>query len=78
VWVLPRPGGYPTHLGLAVSARWGGAVTRNRIRRRLRALVRSLPIPADIVLSASAAATHLSFQELGVHLDRAMTAAGVR
>jgi ribonuclease P protein component len=76
VWVLPRPEGYPTHLGLAVSARWGGAVSRNRMRRRLRALVRPMAIPADVVVSANATAAELSFQELGGRLERALIAAG--
>jgi ribonuclease P protein component len=77
VWILPRAKGYPTHLGLAVSARAGGAVGRNRLRRRLRALVREASIPADVVISAGREAMELSFQELGSRLNRALATAGV-
>jgi ribonuclease P protein component len=76
VWVLPRNEGYPTHLGLAVSARAGGAIRRNRLRRRVRALVREASIPADVVVSAGSDAMELSFQELGVSLNGALAAAG--
>jgi ribonuclease P protein component len=76
VWVLPRDEDYPTHLGLAVSARAGGAASRNRLRRRVRALVREASIPADVVVSAGREAMELSFQELGVSLNRALATAG--
>jgi ribonuclease P protein component len=76
VWILPHHEGYPTHLGLAVNARAGGAVSRNRVRRRVRALVREANIPADIVVSAGRGAMELSFQELGVRLKRALATAG--
>jgi ribonuclease P protein component len=76
VWVLPRGEGYPTHLGLAVSARAAGAVSRNRLRRRVRALAREASIPADVVVSAGREAMVLSFQELGVCLNRALASAG--
>lgn len=37
LWVFTRPNGLPHHrLGLAVSARLGGAVLRNRLKRLIR------------------------------------------
>ncbi len=52
--------------GFAVSRRVGGAVVRNRVRRRLRALVREIP-PCDgfdVLVSAQPAITVASFDEL--------------
>ena len=43
----------------------GPAVVRNRLRRRLRAVVRELALePGDHLISASPAATELSFDQL--------------
>jgi len=51
---------------LAVPSRVGGAVVRNRIKRRLRAsFVRaSLPAGLDVVVRARAEAATMDFQEL--------------
>ena len=56
----------PARLGLAVPARVGGAVTRNRIKRRLRASFTSAQLPpgVDVVVRASREAATLDFQEL--------------
>lgn len=59
----------------AVGRRAGGAVVRNRIRRRLRAAVAALPTPlapgAYLVAGGREAAT-CSFAELVGHLERAV------
>ncbi|MXZ47319.1 MAG: ribonuclease P protein component [Chloroflexi bacterium] len=52
--------------GFAVSRRVGGAVVRNRVRRRLRALVRALP-PCDgfdVLVAAHPAITEASFDDV--------------
>lgn len=69
----PDPDG-PARLGLAVPARVGGAVTRNRIKRRLRASFQAAELPPgiDVVVRANRAASTLDFQEL------AETFAGVK
>lgn len=52
--------------GFVTSRRLGTAVVRNRVRRRLREAVRSLPLWAgwDMVISAKAAAAGADFHEL--------------
>ena len=55
VWA--RPNGLPHHrLGLAISRRVGGAVVRNRIKRRLRECFRMIPpepaVGYDLVIGA--------------------------
>lgn len=52
--------------GFAVSRRVGGAVVRNRVRRRLRALVRELPPYGgfDVLVSAHPQIAGASFAEM--------------
>jgi ribonuclease P protein component len=52
--------------GFVTSKRLGGAVVRNRVRRRLREVVRALPLRPgwDIVFSAKVPAAAATFQEL--------------
>ena len=52
--------------GFVTSKRLGKAVVRNRVRRRLREIVRSLPLQAgwDVVISAKAKSAQANFQEL--------------
>ncbi len=61
----------PNHLdhnrhGFVTSKRLGGAVVRNRVRRRLREAVRTLSLRPgwDLVFSAKVAAVGAPFQEL--------------
>ena len=55
----------PTRVGFSVSKRIGNAVVRNRVKRRLRELVRQMHIPDgwDIVFIARAPLAHATFQE---------------
>ena len=63
-------------VGLTVSSKVGGAVTRNRIKRRLREAVRlelaGLP-PVDLVIVARASACTASVEELRGWLRGAAT-----
>ncbi len=66
-------------LGLSVSRRVGGAVDRNRVKRRLRHLVRSrlaaLPEGTDLVVRTQPGAADRSASELADDLDAALAAA---
>jgi ribonuclease P protein component len=78
VWVLPQPEATAVRLGLAVGTHAGGAVDRNRIRRRVRALVRGFNLdPCSLVVRADGGAVRLPFQELERHLSAALRRAGM-
>jgi ribonuclease P protein component len=63
----------PARVGFVVSRAVGSAVTRNRVKRRLRALMRgylqSLPGGSLLVVRANAAAAHASQTDLAADLD---------
>ena len=63
----------PARVGFVVSRAVGSAVTRNRVKRRLRAIVRgylqSLPGGSLLVVRANAAAAHASHPGLAADLD---------
>jgi ribonuclease P protein component len=65
--------------GFVVSKAVGNAVVRNKVRRRLRHLVRprlaELPAGARLVVRALPAAAAASFERLGTDLDAALAAA---
>lgn len=71
-----RPGipGAVARVGLTVSSKVGGAVVRNRVRRRLREAVRlelsTLP-PVDLVIVARASSTRASVADFRSWLRRA-------
>ncbi len=70
-----------TRLALTVSGRLGKAVVRNRLRRRLRELVR-LTLPAvpdswDLLLIAHREATTASFWDLQADIHRLWRRAGI-
>lgn len=64
--------------GFVTSKRVGGAVVRNRIRRRLREIVRELPLADgyDVVLSAKRAAADADFISLSSAVERLVGRAG--
>jgi len=65
--------------GFVVSKAVGNAVVRNKVRRRLRHLVRpqldALPAGATLVVRALPPAASASFDKLGADLDAALAAA---
>jgi ribonuclease P protein component len=64
----------PPRVGFVVSKSVGGAVVRNRVKRRLRALMAArlvrVPQGYDVVVRANPAAANVSYAELGADLDR--------
>ena len=60
-----------TRYAFAISKRVGKAVTRNRVRRRLREILRALPVREsfDIVLTVRPEAATATFQELKTELE---------
>ena len=65
--------GQPPRVGFVVSKAVGGAVVRNRTKRRLRALmaarVDSLPTGVDMVIRANPVAAQANSSSLGAELD---------
>jgi len=76
----PEPCGY----GMAVSARVGGAVVRNRVKRRLRVILRRLFVaqPAlhrmQVMIQAAPAAARAPQQTLNDELDRLLASHPLR
>lgn len=76
-----RAGGLspPARAGFVVPRTVGGAVVRNRVRRRLRHLMRErmaeLPAGATLVVRAMPGAGDASYAQLGLDLDAALAAA---
>ncbi len=70
----PTRGDGPPRVGFVVSKSVGGAVVRNRTKRRLRHLmaarVNDLPLGADLVVRANPAAALASSSQLATELDR--------
>lgn len=66
----------PPRVGFVVSKSVGPAVTRNRVRRRLRHLMRErvpgLAPDSLVVVRAQPASARASYGELGAELDRCL------
>jgi ribonuclease P protein component len=79
--VVPGTGGH-TSVGFVVSKAVGSAVDRNRVKRRLRHLMRErldrLPDGSRVVVRALPAASRTSSSTLAEHLDAALRRAGAR
>jgi len=77
----PGTGG-PTSVGFVVSKAVGSAVERNRVKRRLRHLMRDrvgvLPSGSRVVVRALPASRATASATLAEHLDAALARAGAR
>jgi ribonuclease P protein component len=68
-----------TRVGFSVSKKLGKAVKRNKVKRRLREIVRRerLVTGVDIVVAARMAATKAEFQQLSAEVHEALNRLGV-
>jgi len=83
-WLPPAAGSAPEppRVAFAISRAAGNAVTRNRIRRRLRAALRARLVAGTLpsgayLFAAGGSLARTSWSELVSTLDRALAAAGV-
>ena len=69
----------PTRFGFSVSKRLGNAVVRNRVKRRLKEIVRQERVAGnwDIVLSARPPAAQASYRELRRAVEALLSRAGL-
>jgi ribonuclease P protein component len=76
-----RNGLEPTRFGISTGRRIGGAVERNRVRRRLRTLLRGLDDRIvggwDVLIVARPPAASATQAEMGTALERLMMGAGL-
>ncbi|MGH9264247.1 MAG: ribonuclease P protein component [Acidimicrobiales bacterium] len=75
-WLAGDPA-EPPRVAYAIGRRAGGAVVRNRIRRRLRAITREVGAqlrPGAYLFGASAAAASLSYGDLRASVCQALRA----
>jgi ribonuclease P protein component len=79
--LLVEPDPHPPRVGVVVTRAVGTAVTRNRVRRRLRHLMASrlarLPAGALLVVRACPPAAAASYDDLAADLDAALRRLGV-
>jgi ribonuclease P protein component len=77
VFYLPRLEGKGVRIGLTAGRALGGAVERNRIRRRLREAVRLRPktaaLAADVVINAKKSLLTIEFGELLREVEQAFS-----
>jgi ribonuclease P protein component len=71
--------GNPPRVAFAIGTRVGGAVTRNRLRRQLRAIVADLaPRSGAYLVALRPEAADCDAADLRLHVDRALTGLGAR
>jgi ribonuclease P protein component len=80
-YAVRSPGSRQSRLGVTVSRRVGGAVVRNRIKRRVRELFRrelraALPASTDLVVIARSGAGNIDYNSLRAELLTAARAVG--
>lgn len=78
-WSAPLDPSTPPRVAFAIGRRVGGAVVRNRLRRRLRAVLSATPPPpGDYLIGVAPEGAALTFSQLEGHVRQAMTALAPR
>lgn len=81
-WMVGDPASSgPPRVAYAIGRKAGGAVVRNRVRRRLRAIVREVAAeldPGSYLIGAGAAAATLPYRELRATVIEALRSAPAR
>ncbi|MEP1125975.1 MAG: ribonuclease P protein component [Ilumatobacter sp.] len=68
---LSDPSANPPQVAFAISRAVGNAVVRNRLRRRLRAIMATIDVPPGLyLLGCRPAASELTFEEIASTLGR--------
>ena len=71
----------PTRVGFSVSKRVGGAVQRNRVKRRLREIMRRLlvemPAGGDLIVTAKPSAALATYDDLAADLRALLARSGL-
>jgi ribonuclease P protein component len=74
-WSAPLDASTPPRVAYAIGRRVGGAVVRNRLRRRLRAIVaEAAPPPGDYLIGVSPAGAELASSQLRARVTEALRA----
>lgn len=69
-WVPPVDPATPPRVAFAIGRKVGGAVVRNRLRRRLRAALSARPLPTgDYLVGVTPMGADLGWDELNVLVD---------
>jgi len=74
-FVIGSPEESSVNVAYAISRKVGNAVVRNRIRRRLRALIDDLnpqPLPGTYLIRCGFESGNLSYEQLHHHLQQAL------
>jgi ribonuclease P protein component len=77
VVAFSAPAAESGRIGIVVPGRVGGAVVRNKLKRRIRAILSQIETRggSDMVVRAEPSASDLSFQELEKHVVQATSKA---
>lgn len=75
VYILDRHDGLPARVGIVVSRKHGGAVERNRIRRRIKEVVRIMRLTnpgIDLVVVARRGIDEASYDQISTEFNQIM------